>query len=156
MSWNPTTGATGNGNPAAGSYNASGTATTLYWGTQATAVSLGSGGGLISGFLTITKISQKTIVAFNEKLPNGDGLTAGQVLGIDGFQTEVEVRDDSNQPVNSLTVGQTVYVADNGGLVPGGARGAYYKARIVENGWEAAPKTPAGRTLSLENFILIN
>jgi hypothetical protein len=65
----------GNGNAATGQYIASGTATTLLWGTNNFMTP--------TGWLTITKISQKTIVAYKEELPNGDGLTAGQVLGID-------------------------------------------------------------------------
>lgn len=147
MAW-PTTGATGNGNAAAGKYLASGTATTLLWGTN--------NFSNITGFLTVTKIAQKTLVAFNENLPNGDGLTAGKVLGIDGFHTDIEVRDDTNQVTAALTVGQTILIVDGGGLYPGGTRGASYTGIIVENGWDAAPKTPAGRTLTVEKFILIN
>ena len=146
MAW-PTTGATGNGNAAAGQYQASGTATTLLWGTNNFLN--------IAGFLVVTKIAQKTIVAFNENLPNGDGLTAGKVLGIDGFHTDIEVRDDTNQVVSDLRVGKRILVVDGGGLYPGGARGSSYSGIIIDNGWDAAPKTPAGRTLTVENFFLI-
>lgn len=143
----PTTGATGNGNAAAGQYIASGTATTILWGTNNFMN--------ILGFLTITKISQKTMMAFDEKLPNGDGLTAGIVQGIDGFRMEIEVRDDTTQVTTALTVGQRVLIPDGGGLVPNGARGATYSGIIADHGWDAAPKTPAGRMLSVEKFILI-
>jgi len=146
MAW-PTTGATGNGNAASGQYVANGTATTLLWGTNNFMN--------ITGWLTITKIAQKTIVAFDENLPNGDGLTAGKVQGIDGFTTEIEVRDDVNQVTSALTVGQRILVTDGGGLYPGGARGAQYSGIIKDNGWDAAPKTPAGRMLTVEKFILI-
>lgn len=146
MAW-PTTGATGNGNAATGQYLASGTATTLLWGTN--------NFSSITGFLTITKISQKTKMAFTEELPNGDGLTAGLVQGIDGFETDIEVRDDTNQNTSSLTVGQTILIRDGGGLYPGGTRGATYTAIIMDNGWDTAPKTPAGRTLKVTKFILI-
>lgn len=147
MAW-PTTGSAGAGNAAAGQYIASGTGTTLLWGTNNFMTP--------TGWLTITKISQKTIVAFKDELPNGDGLTAGQVIGIDGFRTEIEVRDDVNQVTSALTVGQRITVVDGGGLYPGGARGASYSGIITDNGWDTAPKTPAGRTLTVEKFILIS
>lgn len=147
MAW-PTTGATGNGNAATGQYIASGTATTLLWGTN--------NFSSITGFLTVTRISQKPIIAFDENLPNGDGLTAGKVLGIDGFLTELEVRDDVNQVTTALTVGQRVVIKDGGGLYPGGARGTTYTGIITNGGWDTAPKTPAGRTLTIEKFILIS
>jgi hypothetical protein len=147
MAW-PTTGAYGNGNAASGQYAASGSATTLVWGTNNFMA--------VTGWLTILKISQRTIVAFKEELPNGDGLTAGQVLGIDGFRTEIEVRDDTSQVVSGLQVGQRILVTDGGGLYPGGGRGAQYTGTIVENGWDTAPKTAAGRTLTVEKFILIS
>ena len=150
MAW-PTTGATGNGNAAAGQYVANGTGTTLLWGTNNV-----MGSGTPAGFLTITKISQRTIMAFDENLPNGDGLTAGKVQGIDGFLVDIEVRDDVNQVTSALTVGQRLLVLDNGGLVPGGARGAQYSAIMTENDWDAAPRTPAGRRLAAQKFLLIS
>ena len=150
MAW-PTTGATGNGNAAAGQYVANGTGTTLLWGTNNV-----MGSGTPAGFLTITKISQRTIMAFDENLLNGDGLTAGKVQGIDGFLVDIEVRDDVNQVTSALTVGQRLLVLDNGGLVPGGARGAQYSAIMTENDWDAAPRTPAGRRLAAQKFLLIS
>ena len=147
MAW-PTTGSSGGGNAASGQYVANGTGTTLLWGTNNFMT--------ITGWLTITKISQKTIVAFKEELPNGDGLTAGQVIGIDGFRTEIEVRDDENQVTSALTVGQRIMVTDGGGLYPGGSRGAQYSGIIVDAGWDTAPKTAAGRMLTVEKFILIS
>jgi len=150
MAW-PTTGATGNGNAATGQYVANGTATTLLWGTNNI-----MGSGTPTGFLTITKVSQRTIVAFDENLPNGDGLTAGKVQGIDGFLMDIEVRDDVNQVTSALTVGQRIYVLDNGGLVPGGARNAQYSGIITEHDWDTAPRTPAGRRLAVQKFLLIS
>src|ERR1700676_1388141 len=120
MAW-PTTGATGGGNAAAGQYIASGTGTTLIWGTNNILPNQAA-----MNFLTITKISQRTIMAFDENLPNGDGLTAGKVQGIDGFLMDIEVRDDYNKVTSALTVGQRITVEDNGGLVPGGSRYAQY------------------------------
>ena len=148
MAW-PTTGATGNGNAAAG-YSAAGTGTTVIWGTNNFTS--------ITGFLTVLKISQKTIVAFEEQLPNGDGLTAGYVLGIDGVETEIEVRDDSSQVTSALQVGQRIVVRDGGGLMPSGTRGNNftYTGIITNNSWDTAPKTPAGRTLTVKNFMLIS
>jgi hypothetical protein len=146
MQW-PTTLDTGNGNAATGQYQASGTATTIRWGTNNFLN--------ITGFLTVTKISQKTIVAYEVPLENGDGLTAGLVLGIDGVETDIEVRDDTAQVTTALTVGQTLLIKDGGGLYPGGAVGATYTGIITGNGWDTAPKTPAGRTLTVKKFILI-
>jgi hypothetical protein len=147
MAW-PTTSTTGNGNAAVGQYQALGTGTSLLWGTNNFVPS-----GDVAGFLTVTKITQKPIIAFNENLPNGDGLTAGKVIGLDGIHTEIEVRDDINQPVALLTIGKWIWIQDGGGLF--GTRYAKYKGIIVDAGWDAAPKTPAGRTLTLESFVLI-
>lgn len=146
MAW-PTTGATGSGNAATGQHSATGTGTTVLWGTN--------NFFNITGWLTVNRISQKTIVAYNDSLPNGDGLTAGKVIGIDGFSMEIEVRDDTNQVTSALTVGQRIQVQDGGGLVPGGRTGALYNAIIVDHGWDTAPKTPAGRVLTVDKFILI-
>jgi len=109
----------------------------------------------IAGFLTITKISQKPIIAFDVNLENGNGHVAGKVLGIDGFKMEIEVRDDTDQPTNLLTVGNRITVYDYAGQAPGGNRNASYSAIISDCGWDAAPKTPAGRTLTVEKFLLI-
>lgn len=144
----PTTGATGNGNAATGQYVANGTATTLLWGTNNFAS--------ITGWLTVTKVSTRTLVAFEESLPNGDGLTAGHVLGIDGVVHDIEVRDDVNQVTSALTVGQRLAIQDGGGLVPGGTRGQSYSCIITEHDWDTAPKTPAGRKLTVKKFILIS
>jgi hypothetical protein len=146
MGW-PTTGPTGGGNAATGQHIANGTGTTLLWGTNNFAN--------ITGWLTITKVNQKTIMAYDENLPNGDGLTAGKVQGIDGSRWELDVRDDVNQVTNALTVGQRLVIQDGAGLVPGGARGSQYSCIIADHSWEAAPKMPAGRTLSVEKFLLI-
>lgn len=145
MAW-PTTGATGNGNAATGQYIANGTGTTLLWGTNNLANP--------TGWLTITKFTQKTLAELI-KLENGDGLTAGTVQLIDGAQWDIEVRDDTTQITSALTVGQRVSIIDGGGLVPGGTRGASYSAILTDTGWDAAPKTPAGRTLTAMKFILI-
>lgn len=143
----PTTGASGNGNISAAQYFANGNATGILWGTNNFLN--------ITGFFTVTKISQKTMMAADENLPNGDGQTAGKVQIIDGSSWEIEVRDDVSQVTSALTVGQRLLIPDGGGLVPGGARGATYSAIIKDNSWDTAPKTPAGRTLSVEKFVLI-
>lgn len=145
-SW-PTTGATGNGNAATGQYIANGTATTLLWGTNNLFP--------ITGWLTVLRVTQRTLMAFDENLPNGDGLTAGKVQGIDGFEMDIEVRDDTTQVTTGLTVGQRLLLQDPGGLVPGGARGATYSCILTKHDWETAPKTAAGRTLTVQKFLLI-
>ncbi len=145
----PTTGPTGNGNVSTGQYVATGTGTTLIWGTTGM-----MGSPPPTGFLTINSIKQRTITELT-KLPNGDGLTAGTVQLIDGMTTNVEVRDDETQVTTALTVGSRVYVIDNGGLVPGGARGAQYRGIMVEHDWDSAPKTPAGRVLAIDVYLLI-
>lgn len=145
----PTTGATGNGNAATGQYSATGTGTTLLWGTGNI-----FGGSTPTGFLTVTDVKQRTLQEL-VKLPNGDGLTAGTVQLIDGFAMDIEVRDDTNQVTTALVVGTRFLVLDNGGLVPGGARGAQYRGIMVEHDWNTAPKTPAGRRLAVDIYLLI-
>jgi hypothetical protein len=145
----PTTGSTGNGNAAVGQYIATGTGTTLLWGTNNAL-----GAFTPTGWLTITDIKQRTLTE-KIQLPNGDGLTAGTVQLIDGFAEDLEVRDDTTQVTANLTVGQRIYILDGGGLVPGGARGASYHGIIVEHDWNTAPKTPAGRKLSVDIYLLI-
>lgn len=142
----PSTGATGNGNAAAGQYVATGTGTTLLWGTNNAIVA--------TGFLTVTDIKLRTMQELI-KLPNGDGLTAGTVQLIDGFAADVEVRDDENQVPGNFSVGSRFQINDLGGIVPGGARGAFYRAIMIEHDWNTAPKTPAGRRLAMEVYLLI-
>jgi hypothetical protein len=148
-SWNPTTGATGAGNVAAGQYAATGQATTILWGTNTNSIWNGSPP---TGWLTITKFSQKTTSELIE-LPNGDGIIVGTVQLIQGFIADVEVRDDTTQVTTALTTGQRIYVYDNAGLVPGGARGAQYRGIIGEHSWDTAPKTPAGRILQIHVYL---
>lgn len=144
MAW-PTTGATGAGN-AAGTHLASGTGTTLLWGT--------ANWTNITGWLTVLKISQKVDMAYEEKLPNGDGHTAGLVQGIDSLTWEIEVRDDTQMDVSALQVGKQIVVRDGAGLYPGGARGTTYTGIIMGAGWDTAPRTAAGRTLTVTKFCL--
>jgi hypothetical protein len=146
----PTTGASGNGNAATGQYIANGTwATTLLWGTNNI-----MGGSTPTGFLTILDVKFRTL-AEKIPMPNGDGLTAGLVQLIDGVVMDLEVRDDTTQVTTGLTVGQRVYILDNGGLVPGGARNAQYSGIITEHDWNTAPKTAAGRRLAVDKYLLI-
>jgi hypothetical protein len=147
MAW-PTTGATGGDNVAAGSYSAYGSGTTILWGTNNFIPTTD-----ISGFLTVTKASQKTLIAADENLPNGDGATAGKVIIVDGMETDIEVRDDINQPVANLQVGKWILIQDGAGML--GTRYAKYKAIIIDHGWDSAPKTPAGRTLKCQAFLLL-
>ena len=144
MAW-PTT---GSGSVATG-HVAVGTATTILWGTKDFST--------ITGWLTVLRVSEKTMVAYEEQLPNGDGLTAGLVQGIDGVEWDVEVRDDTTQVPTDLQVGKKLYLRDGGGLVPGNSnRNNIYLCIITANGWDTAPKTAAGRTLTLKKFSLIN
>jgi hypothetical protein len=144
----PTTSTTGNGNAPAGQYIANGTATTILWGT--------SNFTNITGFLVVTRIREQTMMAFDTNLEQGDGFTAGKVQGIDGFRMELDVRDDTNQVTSALTVGQRLQLQDGGGLVPGGRTiGSLYSCIITGHDWETAPKIPAGRTLTVEKFLLI-
>ena len=148
MAW-PTTGTSGPGHNA-GQYVSTGNASTILWGTANIWA-----GSPPTGFLVITKFSQKTKTELVE-LPNGDGLTAGTVQLIDGFTAEIEVRDDVNQVTTNLTSGARLYILDEGGLVPGGVRGAQYRGILADTSWDAAPKTPAGRMLSVHVYLLIS
>ena len=141
---------TGAGSISSG-YIASGTATTLLWGTK--------GFTAIAGFLTVNKVSQRTLVAFEEGQPNGDGLTAGYVQGIDGAEWDIDVRDDTAQVTSALVVGATILVRDGAGLISGrngSASTVGYTGIITRHDWESAPKTAAGRQLTVKNFRLIH
>ena len=126
----PTTPSTG--------YTAQGT-TTIVWGTDA----------LWSTYV-VTRISERDLIE-NIKLPNGTGITTTRVQLKDGRQWDITVRDDTGMtPPKS---GDTLVVKDAGGLI--GTVGLNYTARIVESGWDSAPKQAAERTLTVESLVLI-
>jgi hypothetical protein len=145
MAW-PATGAT----PATG-VAATGVATTMLWGTEDLSA--------ITGFAVITSARQQTLVAFEEEVSNGTGLTAGHIIAKNGAQWELEVKDDTRQVMTNLRVGQTVLVRDGAGLL-GGRAGSYttsnYTGIITGHDWNTAPKTSAGRTITVKNFTLIH
>jgi hypothetical protein len=144
MSW-PTTGA---GTLESG-YLAQGT-TTIRWGTREL---LQSTNGVAANFLVVTAFSERRL-SDNIKLPNGDGLTSTRMIVMDGVQWDVTVRDDTRvADANIPYVGQKVTVVDAGGLL--GSPVLRYTATVVEPQYEAAPKQPGQRTLTLERLRLI-
>lgn len=138
----PTTGA---GTPGT-AYSAQGV-TTIRWGTKDLITT--------TGWLVVTRFTQKTLVE-NIKLPNGDGITATRIQLMDGQQWDVTVRDDT--AMVPPQIGDTVAITDAGGLI--GAGTIYtttlrYTATVIETGYDAAPKQPGERTITLENLLLV-
>lgn len=137
--WPPTSGATTG-------YVAKGK-TTILWGTE----------GLLAspipaaGFYTVIRFSQKQIVD-RTKLPNGNGVTSSDVFVTDGSTWEITVRDDTQ--MTPPLVNTTISVVDAQGLL--GNVGLVYSARIVDSGWESAPKQAGERTLMADNLLLID
>lgn len=144
MSW-PTTGA---GSLATG-YLATGTATTVRWGTDEVVKTVN--GTTVTSFAVVNRITQRNLVN-NIKLPQGDGLTAGRVQLVDGVQWDLSLRDDTNI-TNRPKVGTAVTLVDMGGLID--AVGEVYTATVVETAYEASVGGPGEITLTVENLLLI-
>lgn len=144
MSW-PTTGA---GSLATG-YIATGTATTLRWGTDEVVKTVN--GTSVASFAVVNRITQRNLVN-NIKLPNGDGLTGGRVQLIDGVQWDISLRDDT-QITNRPKVGTTVTIVDMGGLID--QVGEVYNATVVETAYEASVGQPGELNITVENLTLI-
>lgn len=119
-------------------YSAQGV-TTIVWGTDT-----------LWGAYVVTRFNQKHL-AENIKLSNGTGLTTTRVLLIDGSQFDLTVRDDTN--MTPPKAGTTITVKDAAGFL--GTVGTTYTCRVVDAGWETAPKQAAERTIVAEKLALI-
>ncbi len=145
MAWTSYTGATPDTGVAA-----SGT-TTLRWGTMEVVTSLG--GSAVNGTTVaiVTRATQRQLVD-NLKYPNGSGVTSTRVLITDGVQWDLTVRDDTGI-TGTIRAGQAAVIVDMAGLI--GAEGTTYTCKIVESGYDAAPKQPGERTITAEYLTLI-
>lgn len=144
MSW-PTTGA---GSLSSG-YLAQGV-TSIRWGTKEM---LQTTNGVSATFLVVTRFNQRRL-ADPIKVPNGDGLTSTRLIVVDGVQWDLTVRDDSSMlDANLPNIGQKVTLVDGAGHL--GTVGLVYRATVVENGYDAAPKQPGERTVTVERLRLI-
>lgn len=145
MAWSSYTGTT----PDTG-VSASGT-TTIRWGTKEVVTSLGGGAVNGTSVAIVTRASQRALVE-NIKFLNGSGMTATRVLVADGVQWDITVRDDTGI-TGTIRPGQAAVIVDMAGLI--GAEGTSYTAKIVDSGYDAAPKQPGERTLTIEYLTLI-
>jgi hypothetical protein len=125
---------------------------TIHWGTYdvlSTVNGLSVTGGTIA---IVTRANQRTL-AENIKLPNGDGVTTTRIQIVDGEQWDVTIRADNRLDSNTPKVGTKVLVADLGGHL--GTVGAYITCRVIESGFDTAPKQAGERTISIEKLALI-
>lgn len=129
---------TGAGSVASG-YVASGV-TTIRWGTED-----------IFGIYTVTRFNQKPL-SENIKLPQGAGLTGTRIQLLDGSQFEMTVRDDTR--MSPPRPGTTIVLQDVAGMI--GNVGATYTCRIVDAGYDIAPKQAGERTITAERLLLVD
>lgn len=122
--------------------------TTLKWGTDGLLQSPYPTSG---GFYTLMRFNQKPIID-RTKLPNGTGITTSDIFLIDGASWEVTIRDDSTMP--PLLIGYMLSIVDAMGVY--GAPGLAYTARVVDPGYDTAPKQAGERTITADNLILID
>ena len=109
-----------------------------------------------TNFFVITRFSQRQQVE-PVKLPNGNGISATRILLVDGVEWDVTVRDDSG--IVPPKAGQIVRICDAAGLLgngTAGAVGAMFKATVINNGHDTAPKQAGERTMTLERLTLID
>jgi len=128
-------------NPTTG-YIAQGEATTIRWGTN----------GVVSttGFLEVISARQRRKKE-DFDLGNGNGQQSGRIQLQHGLIWEVQVRDDTamTNPIEFTSV----TISDMAGHF--GTAGAMKTATVITSDYDAAPKKPGERTLTLERILLI-
>lgn len=133
-----------------------GAVTTLRWGTNE-AVTL-INGSTVSGIgvttAIVTRFNERAIVE-NIKLTNGAGVTTSRIQIQDGVQWDITIRDDTGMTGSVLPkIGNTVTLVDAAGIVAG-SPGTAYAGTVVETGYDAAPKQPGERTITVEKLRLV-
>jgi len=136
--------------------------TTLEWGTEgdmAGGTAAAGANGANYGYYVVTSFQQRPVLAFNEKLPNGNGITSSRVIGIDGIQWEITVRDDTR--FAAPAVGSTVYLRDRAGMLgafgfPTGSPKSTVAATVIEPRYQGGPKQAGERSITVEKLTLID
>lgn len=130
--------------------------TTLRWGTAGVVRAINGTTFADVSVAIVLRVNQKTIVD-NIKLPNGDGVTSSRVQVVDGQQWDLTLRDNSGATTAGITgrprIGADVTIVDMGGLI--GTVGLAYAAKVIETGYDAAPKQAGEFNLTVENLVLI-
>ena len=138
---------------------ASGTATTMRWGsagvvthTGATTNSAGTGTAVAS-FLVVTRISQRRKKE-DLQYDNGDGVQSGRMQIFHGVEWDVTIREDTRMGIPTEGTYVTIYDIANhlGGTL---TTPIAYAAYVLTCDVDTAPKQPGERVLKLERIKLI-
>lgn len=122
-----------------------GSVTTIVWGTGGFAAGFGSGTGIVKGI----KVSSRT---GEFPIENGSGLTAQEVLVMDGLDYEVTVEDDSNitWPID----GTNVVIVCPQMIINGASNTGNITCLITKTDYNGARKTAGERVLMMKSFNL--
>jgi len=121
--------------------------TTIRWGTDGR---MADSAKTNSGYYVVLDVQQEQVVAFNDKLPQGNGLTSTRVIGIDGNRWTVKVRDDTR--MTPPTIGTTVSIMDMLGV---STVNTLRYGIVVESGYSSAVKEPGTRNITVERLTLV-
>jgi len=145
MSWPPTTGFSHHGAEPA----------IVAWGTDGILVSNVAGANLTNvgagTFNVIVKNIRSMQMAEEVKIENGTGLTATQIILIDGNQVELTVVDDRNMIFP--TVDQIIALIDP--ITESGFPSVRTFFRVVSNDYNAARKQEGDRVMLAKVYTLI-
>lgn len=123
--------------------------TTIRWGTDA---NMADASNANASYYIVDDIRQQQVKAFQENLPNGNGITLTRVIGVDGSRWNVTVRDDTR--MTPPTIGVQTYLADRLGML--GTPNAMYRARVVDADYNATPKSAGQRVVVVERLTLVD
>lgn len=123
--------------------------TTLIWGTSGSLTVPSPGGSYAGdGFYIVESIdeSEKTEQIYGE---NGTGIEAWRMTLKHGLRWNVTVTDDSTMtpPVVNTTITILDFI---------GNKTKFYVAKVLNNDYRAARKTPGQRVLQVENLTLVD
>lgn len=121
---------------------AQGDSTYFRWGTK----------DVVSGWYVVTRAAQRPKKE-DFQYDNGDGIQSGRLQLVHGAIWDVTVRDDTRMTIPR--VAQYVTVVDMAGMVGTKVPGATYNAYVMDANYDAAPKQPGERVVSLERVTLI-
>ncbi len=123
--------------------------TTIRWGTES---DMADASNANSSYYVVDDVRQEQVKVLQDNLPNGNGLTRTRVIVTDGVRWNVDVREDTRMtPPN---IGTQVYLVDKQCILASSP--AAYKARVVDAGRRATPKSAGVRTIVVERLTLID